>query len=209
MPKRLTLEDVQKTAEERGGKCLSDEYKNAREKLLWECELGHTWWATTGNVRSRGSWCPECAGVSGNSIKDAKELARSRGGKCLSDAYVNNRTHLLWECGKGHTWEANWHSVSNAETWCPHCAGNVPLTLEAMQELADSRGGKCLSSEYVNVDTHLEWECSEGHTFQATPDNVKRGRLAIEEGFSQRDTLKMPLSNLSPRDHEPIFVFQK
>lgn len=36
------------------------------------------------------------------SIDSARGLALSRGGKCLSTEYVNNRTKMLWECGNGH-----------------------------------------------------------------------------------------------------------
>ena len=37
------------------------------------------------------------------------------------------------------------------------------FTIKDMQGIAEARGGKCLSTEYVNSNTHLEWECSEGH----------------------------------------------
>ena len=39
------------------GRCLSDEYVNAHSKLLWECNKGHTWLATSTHIRS-GNWCP-------------------------------------------------------------------------------------------------------------------------------------------------------
>lgn len=38
------IEDMQKLAEKRGGKCLSTEY--AYTKLEWECDEGHTWLMT-------------------------------------------------------------------------------------------------------------------------------------------------------------------
>lgn len=57
----LTLEQIQTTAQERGGQCLSDTYLNARQKLTWRCAKGHTWQANANSVR-RGSWCPLCAG---------------------------------------------------------------------------------------------------------------------------------------------------
>jgi len=44
-----------------------------------------------------------------------------RGGKCLSDTYVNNQTKLLLECAEGHQWEAAPNSIKNG-SWCPHCA---------------------------------------------------------------------------------------
>jgi hypothetical protein len=65
------------------------------------------------------------------------------------------------------------------------------LTIDEMKELASLRGGKCLSKIYTNSSTHLEWECTEGHRWKATPDNIKQGkwcpkcrgkeRLTIEE----------------------------
>ena len=57
---KAALYAVQKIAEERGGKCLSVNYINARMKLGWECIKGHRWFATPDNVK-RGTWCPKCA----------------------------------------------------------------------------------------------------------------------------------------------------
>ena len=42
-----------------------------------------------------------------------------------------------------------------------------------MHELAAQKNGKCLSREYVNSTTHLEWECEFGHRWLATPDTIK------------------------------------
>lgn len=33
------------------------------------------------------------------------------------------------------------------------------LSLKECQDLAISRGGKCLSTEYINNQTHMEWKC--------------------------------------------------
>ncbi len=57
--KKLTIEEMQKIAEERGGKCLSSIYVTSHRKLLWECAEGHQWEAIPKNVK-RGSWCPKC-----------------------------------------------------------------------------------------------------------------------------------------------------
>jgi hypothetical protein len=59
--KKYTIEDMQKLAEERGGKCLSEEYDGVSSKLEWQCKYGHTWKALPSNVM-RGTWCPYCAG---------------------------------------------------------------------------------------------------------------------------------------------------
>ena len=47
------------------------------------------------------------------------------------------------------------------------------LIIEEMQAVAKERGGECLSREYVNSTTKLKWQCAEGHTWMATPGDVK------------------------------------
>lgn len=54
------LEDAQRLAIERGGKCLAETFVNARKRLPWQCHKGHHWQATLDNVR-RGHWCYYCA----------------------------------------------------------------------------------------------------------------------------------------------------
>lgn len=55
-----TLEDMQKLALERGGKCLSSTYEGVNKKLLWECQEGHQW-ETIPSVIIKGGWCPTCS----------------------------------------------------------------------------------------------------------------------------------------------------
>jgi len=35
-----------------------------------------------------------------------------------------------------------------------------------------NRRGLCLSKEYVNTNTKLEWQCAEGHTWLARPTDL-------------------------------------
>ena len=72
--------------------------------------------------------------------------------------------------------------------WCHECSPSKPLSLDDMIELAESRGGKCLSDEYINAQTHLEWECAEGHSWFAVPNTVKQGTWCPEcaSGLGER-----------------------
>ena len=49
------------------------------------------------------------------------------------------------------------------------------LTIEEMQSIAEQRGGKCLSTFYVNCNTKLELDCFEGHVWPATANDVTGG----------------------------------
>jgi thiol-disulfide isomerase/thioredoxin len=107
-----------------------------------------------------------------DTIVELKKLAESKGGKCLSDVYINSKTKLLWECQKGHTWETVLGSIKQGH-WCPVCAGTAKYTIEQVQSFADLRGGICLSDTYSNSRTKLRWQCAEGHVWSATFHDVK------------------------------------
>jgi hypothetical protein len=180
---KLKLEEMQDIARERGGRCLSANYKNGAIPLLWECKLGHRWKApparVKGGSRRKGSWCPECYNLRRKfharySIEEMGELARARGGECVSIEYNGSKSKLLWECAIRHRWEATPASVVEG-TWCPACARNQKLALSQFQDLAASKGGVCLSDTYLNERTPLRWCCAEGHQWNATPCKLKRG----------------------------------
>lgn len=169
-----SIAKMQQLARRHNGQCLSDVYLGAHEYLEWQCQAGHRWLATPGSVAS-GRWCAACQGRKKGTIEEMRELARQRGGTCLSSRYTNNKTRLKWQCRKGHTWMAPSNYVV-CGNWCPHCAGNVRRTLADMVRLAKKRGGRCLSKQYVNNHTKLEWQCAQGHVWPASPDKVSAGR---------------------------------
>jgi len=47
-------------------------------------------------------------------------LAKSKGGKCLSNKYISANQKLKWQCEKGHEWETTPASIK-FKSWCPHC----------------------------------------------------------------------------------------
>ena len=156
---RSDIKEMQEIAEKRNGKCVSSEYLTTHHKLTWECEYGHQWNAIPSAVR-RGSWCPTCSGHKKPTIEDMQELASKKNGKCLSNQYTSTHVKLLWQCEKGHQWEARPSGIKSG-AWCPKCSGNVKMTIEDMHTLAKNNEGKCLSHEYINTDTKLLWECKE------------------------------------------------
>ena len=109
-------------------------------------------------------------------LAEMKIIAKQRGGRCLSEQYINSKEKLLWVCSKGHQWDSTPCSIKIRQSLCPHCAGTQPLGMDAMHVLARERGGKCLSKEYKNCKTKMLWQCKHGHRFQSNPDNIKQGR---------------------------------
>ncbi len=180
MVKKLSINDFNKIAAEKGGCCLSKDYINQLSKLTWKCMEGHIWDALPKHIR-KGSWCPVCARKKENkiyhknvSIDDLHKIAYERGGVCLSDSYINQTTKLKFKCGKKHIFESSPSSIFRG-TWCPFCAGKHKNSIETMHKIAKKNGGKCLSTDYTNVFTKLLWECANGHQFHSIPKHVING----------------------------------
>jgi hypothetical protein len=114
-------------------------------------------------------------------IRDMQVVAAQRGGECISENYVNSITPLEWKCAQGHRWSARPSNIRSG-SWCPHCSPNATgllgeeVLLDRCKRLAESRGGRCLSEAYSTARSHLTWECVSGHVWEATPDNIKRGK---------------------------------
>lgn len=186
--RKFSIDVMQWIAEQRGGKCLSDNYVNDLTKLKWQCSKSHLWEARPSNIVYGKTWCPTCAGKKPNgntrrsistdtlTINQMKDLAKQRGGLCLSNKYINCYTKLRWQCEKGHIWNSTAKSVKHRKAWCPLCllrrnttrkpfAGKI--TIDDMKKLAHSKNGKCLSKEYINAQVNLRWQCEKGHIWDA------------------------------------------
>jgi uncharacterized Zn-finger protein len=180
MTKKLDISILQEYATKvKDGKLISTVYNNNYEKLEWECKEHHRWPANWSNIQN-GKWCPIC--YYNNKIPTIYELqehAISKGGKLISTEYINNATKLEWECGatEHHRWPATWGNVGGKQqTWCPYCNLNMP-NISELQEHAISKGGKLISTEYINNATKLEWECEapEHHRWPATWNTIHNG----------------------------------
>jgi hypothetical protein len=118
--KRLTIQAMTWLASVRGGRCLSLSYVNRNDPLEWECAAGHRWSAAPASI-TKGSWCPECAGVRRLTLDEMQRLAESRGGRCLSKCCLNGKSKLIWRCSADHQWSATASQVKQGH-WCPFCA---------------------------------------------------------------------------------------
>ena len=216
-PKR-TLEQCRDYARTKSGECLASEYINEDVKLLWRCDQAHVWLATSASVIGQKSWCKLCADKKsaikrrGHTLDDCVALADSRSGWCLSTEYTSSKTKMFWKCLCGYAWRATYSSVHRG-TWCLPCANarkrkQNHLGIEKMHELSAKQHGKCLSRSYDNVNSLLEWECSEGHRFSMRASNVIAGHWCHQCGKGLRERLcrailehlyKAPFPRLRPK----------
>jgi hypothetical protein len=104
-------------------------------------------------------------------LEELRDIAINKDGKLLTIKYTGVREKYLWECSKGHRWEAIADSVKRG-SWCPICADTTD-TLETYIMIAENKGGKCLSTTYVNCRSKLKFECDYGHTWLSRASHIK------------------------------------
>jgi hypothetical protein len=117
--KRLGLEKMRADARQKGGECLAERYVRSDVPLEWRCARGHIFLLAPDSLTA-GRWCPHCAREDRHALRlqRMRDIAKERGGRCLSDVYTGSRDKLLWQCHQGHVWPARPVSVVSG-TWCP------------------------------------------------------------------------------------------
>jgi len=119
--KQENLHKLKEIAATHGGACLSTKYTGTSDKYLFRCSAGHEWCAQP-SVLFSGSWCKRCHFDSRLlGIDQAHQIAHTRGGRCLSDHYVNSLSKLTWLCHRGHEWMAPLSAIRFGK-WCKQCA---------------------------------------------------------------------------------------
>lgn len=163
---------LKEIAYKKGGQCLSNKYLGSEFPLEFKCKKGHIWKTNPGYVVS-GAWCHKCANYKTVDLNNLKKKATQQGGKLLSTKYIGIRRKYKWQCSKGHIWLAFANNIVNKNQWCPKCKGVAKLSIELIHKLAEKKGGKCLSEKYINAHQKIKWQCSKGHIWLASTNNVK------------------------------------
>ena len=131
----------------------------------------------TPHIIKQGHWCLECyrEEIIKREFAKLQLLAEKKGGKCLSNDYKTDRSRLKWQCKEGHIWYKV-ASVVKSGQWCKECVRSNARQekLKKIKLFAIEKGGLCLSEHYENNYTKLEWQCKEGHTWQAILGNITK-----------------------------------
>jgi len=180
--RKYTIEDCARIAKSRDGFCISDKYISVNTTMQWKCNMGHVWNTTFGNIKS-GCWCRVCARKivgkkNKKSIEDCIKIAQKYGGDCLSNNYENSKHKMKWRCKNGHIFFTSYGIVQQG-SWCSICTKPTPLNKKNISDcdaLANKIGAKCISRVYNNACEKLVWECSNGHEWMSSYNNIQQGR---------------------------------
>ena len=79
-----------------------------------------------------------------------------------------------------HDWHDHIYAEPGEEAGRNKRMASGDYTIDDMRELAESRGGQCLSTEFSGIGSKLKWICGFGHDWEATPVCVKAGHWCPE-----------------------------
>lgn len=120
-------------------------------------------------------------------LEEVNAVLKPRGFKLLGE-YKNGNTKTEFQCSKNHTWFAKFQDIKNSNSGCPHCAGLIKLTKEDINKKLEGTGVK-LIGQYISSKTKTEFQCSEGHIWEARPGNVCNAKsgcpFCLNEGLQK------------------------
>ena len=156
----------------KGGKCLSENYHNSKEKLTFKCKNDHKW-ETTAILIRKGYWCLECKKI--KKLEEIKSIAINQEGQCTSTKYTKSTEKLNFQCKQGHKWSATPATIKTG-SWCPKCINSKSrFTLDYAKVLASLFNGTVTATKNVTSTTQVTWECSAGHKWESISALIERG----------------------------------
>jgi hypothetical protein len=163
---KCTMADCHRVASEKGLICLSTEYKNADTHMKWKhIDCGREFSATFHRIKQAvHSGCHPCAiNKQRKGIEYCREVARKKNITCLTEEYKNALTRMDWQCNEcKYEWTTNFAALEgsggNKGSGCPNCAGCAYYTLEECIKIGKEKDLECLSTEYKNINTYMEWK---------------------------------------------------
>ena len=163
------------------------------KKVWWMCEKGHEWEAVISH-RTNGTGCPVCAGK--NVFPGFNDLTTTHPDLAeewsIKNTLTSNEvTHgsnfrVLWECNKGHEWEAKIADRAAGRVKCPVCA--LEATRKASNGINDletthpylanqwSERNKFKATEVKpRSKEKYWWVCEKGHEWESSFSNRVAG----------------------------------
>jgi len=160
---RVSLEYIRKKFLEAGYTLISDECRNNKQLLDYECSNGHKRKIRWNDFQQKHR-CSECQNMHSPSISYVKKVFDERGYVLLSKVFENAHKELDYICPEGHVGKITWHSFRK-KCGCAECGGTKRKTIDEVWEIFSNVGIELLSTEYKNSSTKLIGLCKNDHVF--------------------------------------------
>ena len=153
-------------------------YKRSDIPMRWGClTCDYTWKTSFSNIhRKDGKKCPKCNGNrSSYSFEEVKQIAMEKKIECLSSSYEHCNIPMEWKCLKcNREWVTIFRSI-NQNIGCLKCNHKEKMSLDmnVIHARIDHRPFQCISKEYTNSQTNLQWKCDICLLeWEATPNHI-------------------------------------
>lgn len=162
-------------------------------KVWWRCEKGHSWEAVVSSRALNNRGCPYCCNkkllVGFNDLLHLNPALASEWDYDRNDGLEpsmvtqNNHRYVWWKGKCGHSWKAKVSNRNNG-TGCPYCDGKKVLSgfndLESqcpqlITEWDITKNTVPASETYCNSTKKMWWVCSNGHSWQASVYDRRKG----------------------------------
>lgn len=146
---QITIEDMQKLAQKRGGECLSEKYVNAVTPLRWRCAEGHEWNARPTNVKNNKTWCPDCLYKGEREVRNIFERLTSKRFPSRTSVLSHRRYQLDGYCAELRI--AFEHHGKQHYQYVPYFHRNGPEDFKRQQEIDAEKEAMCHSEQIVLI----------------------------------------------------------
>ena len=185
--RKYTIEDCKQYAISKNGICTSTEYISVQVKLNWKCnKCNNEWERNFDKIKNIGYFCNKCDNIKMRNkytIQDCINIAKEKGGKCLTKTYISTKHQLEWQCDKcNYSWFTSFDSIIHSNSWCPNCIGNIKYNINYCHKQAKKYDGGLLSVKYTNISTPLLWKCKifNHKPFEKDLAHIHRGQWCPE-----------------------------
>lgn len=176
--------EISEIIKARGGSLLSPKIiQSSIQPIFINCKE-HGKFKTTANIIKDGGWCIKCgiaqtANKRRTSYAEVVSLIKSKNAflHTIEKDYHANRGRVSITCSEGHSWSPLSRDIISRKLWCAKCAqlkndADKRLDIKVLHKIAKERGGKLLSTKYINTNTKLEWECLAGHRWHSVAGSI-------------------------------------
>jgi ribosomal protein S27AE/GNAT superfamily N-acetyltransferase len=119
--KNYSYEEIKQIFEQEGYVLLSNEYKNAHQKLDLICPNGHRTQMTLNSFKDSGARCIICAGVKKYTLEEVYAIFKQNGYTLLSTEYSGVHSLMKTLCPNGHEYQVTLTNFKNHNRRCPKC----------------------------------------------------------------------------------------
>ncbi len=217
-PKMNDLQELHDLAAAKGGVCLSNVYEGSSHPHMLHCaNPDHPPFGMTKNDLKRGRWCRMCSSTAPGSIEKINSIISQHGFVFASERYINSSTKYDYRCVKCNTiHSASWENMkARCGRGCKVCkpakkgraSENYPANpkpraptvipdyrkeehIETLREAARSKGGECLSEEYLGHQVKHRFRCDRGHEWDATSNAIKLGTWCAVCAGKKKDDIE-------------------